>query len=98
GKLDLGVGTDRPGVLADLAAFPGMGPWTLGVIAMRALGDPDAFVPTDLGVRYGAERLGLPSSPAALVERARAWQPWRAYAVQHLWGSGGHEVNRMPAA
>jgi AraC family transcriptional regulator of adaptative response / DNA-3-methyladenine glycosylase II len=98
GKLDLGVGTDRPGVLADLAAFPGMGPWTLGVIAMRALGDPDAFLPADLGVQHGAKRLGLPSSPAALVAHARAWQPWRAYAVQHLWGSGTHEVNRLPAA
>ncbi len=96
GKVDLGVGTDRPGVLADLAAVPGIGPWTLGVIAMRALGDPDAFVPADLGVRQGAERLGLPTGAAALLERSRQWRPWRAYAVQHLWGAGHHAVNRLP--
>jgi len=64
---------------------------------MRSLGDPDAFLPTDLGIRLAAEALGLPSTPAALVRRSEAWRPWRAYAVQHLWATGDHEVNRIPA-
>jgi AraC family transcriptional regulator of adaptative response / DNA-3-methyladenine glycosylase II len=54
---------------------------------MRALGDPDAFLPTDLGVRRAISRLGQASgepSVAALVEKRR---PWRAYATQHLWAS-----------
>jgi AraC family transcriptional regulator of adaptative response / DNA-3-methyladenine glycosylase II len=66
-------------------------------IAMRALGDPDAFIPGDLGVRIAAEGLGLPVRPAALTARAEVWRPWRAYAVQHLWATGEHAVNRLPA-
>ncbi len=97
GALDLGVGADWDKARADLLALPGFGPWTVEVIAMRALGDPDAFIPGDLGVRLAARTLGLPDTPGALVERARAWRPWRAYAVQHLWATGDHAVNRLPA-
>ena len=63
---------------------------------MRALGDPDAFLPTDLGIKAAAENLGLPVAPAALTARAEAWRPWRSYVVQHLWATGDHAVNRMP--
>ena len=80
-----------------LAALPGVGPWTLGTIAMRALGDPDAFLPGDLGVRAAAALLGLPERPRELVRRAERWRPWRAYAVQHLWATMPHAVNRLPA-
>ncbi|WP_447009610.1 DNA-3-methyladenine glycosylase 2 family protein [Saccharothrix hoggarensis] len=97
GSLDLGVGADWDKARADLAALPGFGPWTVEVIAMRALGDPDAFIPTDLGIRLAARALGLPDTPAALVRRAQVWRPWRAYAVQHLWATGDHAVNRLPA-
>ncbi|GAA3459952.1 DNA-3-methyladenine glycosylase 2 family protein [Saccharothrix longispora] len=97
GSLDLGVGADWAKARADLLALPGIGPWTVEVIAMRALGDPDAFIPTDLGIRYAARDLGLPDTPAALVRRAEAWRPWRAYAVQYLWATGDHAVNRLPA-
>jgi AraC family transcriptional regulator of adaptative response / DNA-3-methyladenine glycosylase II len=97
GSLDLGVGADWAKARADLLALPGFGPWTVEVIAMRALGDPDAFTPTDLGIRVAARALGLPDTPAALVRRARAWRPWRAYAVQYLWATGDHAVNRLPA-
>src|SRR5207244_12404823 len=65
GKLDLRVGGDWDTALERLAEVPGVGPWTLSTIAMRALGDPDAFLPTDLGVRVAAEARGLPRSPAA---------------------------------
>jgi AraC family transcriptional regulator of adaptative response / DNA-3-methyladenine glycosylase II len=97
GSVDLSPGTDSAGALAALAALPGIGPWTVGTIAMRALGDGDAFLPSDLGVRLAAQRLGLPSSPGALTRRAAAWRPFRAYAVQHLWATGDHAVNAMPA-
>ena len=80
-----------------LDALPGIGPWTSATIAMRALGDPDAFIPGDLGVRAAATALGLPTSPGALTARAERWRPWRAYAVQHLWATGTHPVNVMPA-
>jgi AraC family transcriptional regulator of adaptative response / DNA-3-methyladenine glycosylase II len=54
-------------------------------IAMRALGDPDVFLPTDLGVRHGLEKLGLDGSPTGAVAASAAWRPWRSYALHHLW-------------
>ncbi|MER7640647.1 AlkA N-terminal domain-containing protein [Streptomyces sp. NPDC126522] len=97
GSLHLGVESDWAETRAQLLALPGFGPWTVDAIAMRALGDPDAFLPTDLGVRRAAQELGLPSTPAALTARAAAWRPWRAYAVQYLWATDSHPVNFLPA-
>ncbi|MFI6097104.1 DNA-3-methyladenine glycosylase family protein [Lentzea sp. NPDC051213] len=94
--LDLSPSADRAVAREWLTSLPGFGPWTVESIAMRALGDPDAFLPTDLGIRLAARDLGLPETPAALVRRAEVWRPWRAYAVQHLWATGDHEVNRIP--
>ncbi|MER7921665.1 AlkA N-terminal domain-containing protein [Streptomyces sp. NPDC096057] len=95
--LHLGVESDWAETRARLLALPGFGPWTVDAIAMRALGDPDAFLPTDLGVRRAAQELGLPSTPAALTARAAAWRPWRAYAVQYLWATDSHPINFLPA-
>jgi len=95
--LELSPDADREAARARLTSLPGFGPWTIETIAMRALGDQDAFLPTDLGIRLAAKALGLPETPAALVRRSEAWRPWRAYAVQHLWATGDHEVNRIPA-
>lgn len=88
GELVLDTGADRDRVRASLLEIAGIGRWTVEVVAMRALGDPDAFPATDLVVRRGAERLGLPSSPAALTAHAERWRPWRSTAVQHLWSAG----------
>lgn len=96
GSLNLGVECDWSETRARLLALPGFGPWTADVIAMRALGDPDAFLPTDLGIRRAAGELGLPSTPAALTARAAAWRPWRAYAVQYLWATDSHPINFLP--
>ncbi len=98
GHLDLGPGCDRAEALAVLGALPGIGPWTADIIAMRALGESDAFPASDLGVRRGAARLGLPSTPAALARYASAWRPWRAYAVQYLWAMTDHRINQWPAS
>jgi AraC family transcriptional regulator, regulatory protein of adaptative response / DNA-3-methyladenine glycosylase II len=97
-RLDLGPGCDRQSALAVLGDLPGMGPWTTQIIAMRALGDPDAFPVTDLGVRRGAEALDIPSTPAALTRAAIPWRPWRAYAVQYLWAGSAHPINQWPPA
>ncbi|MFI0453397.1 AlkA N-terminal domain-containing protein [Actinomadura sp. 6N118] len=98
GEIDLGVGSDWTEARNRLAALPGVGPWTIETIAMRALGDPDAFIPGDLGVRVAARELGLPATPAALTKHSASWRPWRAYAVQYLWATGDHAINRLPAA
>ncbi|MGG7570573.1 AlkA N-terminal domain-containing protein [Streptomyces sirii] len=96
GALHLGVGSDRDEARARLAALPGIGPWTVECIAMRGLGDPDAFTPTDLGLRRAAAGLGLPHTPAALVRHSAVWRPWRAYAVQYLWATDDHPINHLP--
>ena len=70
GELDLGAGGDWARARQQLAALPGIGPWTVEMIAMRALGDPDAFPNGDLGVRRAAQTLGLGTTPAALAARA----------------------------
>jgi AraC family transcriptional regulator of adaptative response / DNA-3-methyladenine glycosylase II len=98
GEVDLAPGADWEVARSQLATVPGLGPWTIEVIAMRGLGDPDAFPATDLGVRYAAKVLGLPGSPAALTRRAEPWRPWRGYAVQYLWATSDHAINRLPAA
>lgn len=96
GDLDLGPGCDRDKALEVMAQLPGIGPWTQHVVAMRALGDPDAFPVTDLGVRRAAEALSFGATPAALLERAHSWRPWRAYAVQYLWSVDDHDINHWP--
>jgi AraC family transcriptional regulator, regulatory protein of adaptative response / DNA-3-methyladenine glycosylase II len=98
GRLDLGPGCDRAEALAVLDGLPGVGPWTANVIAMRALGDPDAFPASDLGVRRGAEALGIGSQPEAVTRHADSWRPWRAYAVQYLWSATDHPINQWPPA
>lgn len=85
GRLDLDPGADRGAVRAALRALPGVGPWTADYVALRALADPDAFLPTDLAARRGAAALGLPDTPAGLAAHAAAWRPWRGYALMHLW-------------
>ncbi len=69
-----------------LRALPGFGPWTAQYWALRALRDSDAFPAGDAGLlRSPAVANGTRLSPQALLERAEAWRPWRAYAAQHLW-------------
>jgi AraC family transcriptional regulator of adaptative response / DNA-3-methyladenine glycosylase II len=90
-------GCDRAQEISTLSALPGFGPWTVQVIAMRALGDPDAFPAADLGVRRAAQALGLPAAPVALTAHAERWRPWRAYAVQYLWAATPHPINHWPS-
>jgi len=98
GDLVLDPGADREKARERLLALPGIGPWTAEYIAMRALRDPDAFLPTDLGVRHGLERLGQEGSPASVERLAQRWRPYRSYAVQHLWTvAAGESRHRLPA-
>ncbi len=92
-ELSLAPGCDREEARARLRRLPGIGPWTLETIAMRAIGDPDAFPVGDLGVVRGARAAGLDGSRAGLSARAERWRPWRAYAVAHLWAATPHAIN-----
>jgi AraC family transcriptional regulator of adaptative response / DNA-3-methyladenine glycosylase II len=85
GELALDPGAEPEAAAARLLALPGIGPWTAGYVALRALGDPDAFLPGDLGVRRAVRGLGLADDPASVARRAERWRPWRGYAMAHLW-------------
>src|SRR5437016_241855 len=72
---------DSEAFLARLCEIPGIGKWTAQYVAMRALGEPDAFPSGDLGL---LRALKLRSS-RELEQRAEGWRPWRAYAAMYLW-------------
>jgi AraC family transcriptional regulator, regulatory protein of adaptative response / DNA-3-methyladenine glycosylase II len=87
GDVLLDRGADRVDVRARLLALPGIGPWTADYVALRALGDPDVFLPTDVGVRRALVGLGLTGDAAAAGELSGRWRPWRSYGLLHLWST-----------
>ncbi len=87
GRLTLDPDVPRAELEAALVALPGVGPRTAGYVAMRALSDPDVFLPSDLGVRRALEKAGLPARPADAAALAERWRPWRSYALIHLWST-----------
>lgn len=85
GTIRLDAGADRDETERALLAVNGIGPWTAGYVRMRALADPDAFLPTDLGVRQALRAAGLPDGPRDAMALAERWRPWRSYAQLRLW-------------
>jgi AraC family transcriptional regulator of adaptative response / DNA-3-methyladenine glycosylase II len=83
GAIRLDPPADAGELRRQLQALPGIGAWTAEYIAMRALGDPDAFPHSDLGLLRALDV----DTPRRLLKHAEAWRPWRAYAAVHLWNS-----------
>lgn len=81
GRIRLDRSVDRAETRSALLSLPGIGPWTADYVAMRALGDPDVFLPTDVGVRNAARELGLDVNGTV----SESWRPWRSYALLRLW-------------
>jgi AraC family transcriptional regulator of adaptative response / DNA-3-methyladenine glycosylase II len=77
-----------------LSKLPGIGPWTAEYVALRALGEPDAFPATDLDLRHIVSLSNRPLSALELEARAEAWRPWRGYAAVHLWSATADAVQR----
>lgn len=84
-SLDASLGLDD--AVSRLCALPGIGAWTAHYIAMRALGEPDAFPADDLGLRRAVAKGGAPRSATELSRMAEDWRPWRSYAAMYLWSS-----------
>jgi len=80
-RFDASVSTGE--TIGRMCELPGVGAWTANYIAMRALGDPDAFPASDLGLLKATGA----ASPRRLEEMAERWRPWRAYAALYLWES-----------
>jgi AraC family transcriptional regulator, regulatory protein of adaptative response / DNA-3-methyladenine glycosylase II len=96
GRISFAAVTDSGELLRRLCEIPGIGNWTAQYVAMRALGEPDAFPSSDLGL---LRALGL-SNVRELERRSEAWRPWRAYAAIHLWNrfnEPGREEIRLVA-
>jgi AraC family transcriptional regulator of adaptative response / DNA-3-methyladenine glycosylase II len=94
--VQLDAGADREETCAALHQIKGVGPWTVGYIRMRALGDPDVYLEGDVGVRRAQASLRCLSAPAPVPSTGGApdpqrWRPWSSYAVAHLWASLGQE-------
>jgi len=85
GKLDFNASEEE--IVRTLVSLPGFGMWTAQYIALRGLGEPDAFPTGDLVLRQMAASGDVPLSTRELDARAEAWRPWRGYAVMHLWGT-----------
>jgi AraC family transcriptional regulator of adaptative response / DNA-3-methyladenine glycosylase II len=83
GRIELHRGAPLATTLERLSALPGIGEWTVQLIAMRALAWPDAFAASDIGV---LNALGT-RDPKDAAARAESWRPWRAYALMRLWQS-----------
>ncbi|WP_420180710.1 AlkA N-terminal domain-containing protein [Paenarthrobacter sp. TA1.8] len=82
GELDFGYGDDPASLGSKLLPLPGVGPWTVGYVAMRVLGAPDVFLANDAAIRNGVK--ALPAGPG-LSSDFREVSPWRSYATMHLW-------------
>ena len=95
-EIDLGPGCDRDESAARLLKLPGVGPWSVGYIRMRALGDPDVLLSSDLGVKRALDALtesGGEITPAQL-EAAR---PWRSYLTHLLWAAHARAAHLNPS-
>jgi AraC family transcriptional regulator of adaptative response / DNA-3-methyladenine glycosylase II len=89
GRIRMGADAPFDATRAALQEIPGIGPWTAEYVALRGLGDPDAFPASDLGLRQALAGNGRPLSASELARRAEAWRPWRGYAAFALWHSLG---------
>lgn len=79
---------DSHDFLARLREIPGIGAWTAQYIAMRALGEPDAFPAGDIALMRALQL----TDARQLEGRAEMWRPWRAYAAMYLWHGRGEST------
>lgn len=86
GRISLAVSESYEETVRELCLIPGIGPWTAEYIALRALGEPDAFPAGDLGLRKAIGK-GAPAPEREVAAMSEAWRPWRGYAAMYLWSS-----------
>jgi 3-methyladenine DNA glycosylase/8-oxoguanine DNA glycosylase len=87
GELTFSSAADSASFIERFKKVPGIGEWTAQYVAMRALGEPDAFPAADLGLLRAT---GF-TAAKQLEARAERWRPWRAYAAMHLWQENAHD-------
>ena len=95
-KLEFGASAEE--VIRVLTHIPGIGACSAQYVALRGLGEPDAFPSADLVLRRTASQRDGLIKESALDRSAEAWRPWRAYAAIHLWCSATKAHCRKPGA
>ena len=93
GRIVLEIAGSYEETVRALCEIPGIGPWTAEYIALRALGEPDAFPAGDLGLRKALGN-GAPAAERDVAAMSEAWRPWRGYAAMYLWAS----LSQAPSA
>jgi AraC family transcriptional regulator of adaptative response / DNA-3-methyladenine glycosylase II len=88
GELDFDYGDDTQALARKLLPLPGVGPWTVGYVAMRVIGDPDVFLANDAAVRNGLRNLEAAEGLPADFHNV---SPWRSYATMHLWRAAANK-------
>jgi AraC family transcriptional regulator, regulatory protein of adaptative response / DNA-3-methyladenine glycosylase II len=87
GRFSFVVNGSLSDFIEQLTRIPGIGDWTAQYIAMRAMGEPDAFPAEDLGIIKALQQGDKRLTPKQIRQRAEEWRPWRAYAAMYLWHS-----------
>ena len=86
-EIVLDAGAQLDVAIGKLVAVPGIGPWIASYVAIRAVGDPDAFLYGCRRIERALERLGVEPTVDTVCDLAEQWRPWRSYAVAQLWRS-----------
>ncbi|HDS1115111.1 DNA-3-methyladenine glycosylase 2 [Pluralibacter gergoviae] len=85
GELPLTAPADIESGIKALQRFPGIGRWTASYYALRGWQAKDIFLPDDYLIKQRFHGM----TPAAIRRYAERWQPWRSYALLHIWHSDG---------
>ncbi|UCE04122.1 MAG: DNA-3-methyladenine glycosylase 2 family protein [Candidatus Latescibacterota bacterium] len=85
---DLRFDAARSDFVETLRRIRGIGEWTAEYVALRGLGEPDAFPAADLGLRRALGPAGDLATSTQVMRMAEAWRPWRAYAALYIWTEG----------
>ena len=84
---------DLDEAVARLRDLAGIGEWTAQYIALRALGESDAFLAADVALQRRCSTNGRRPTAQQLLAHAQRWRPWRAYAMLHLWMADADSIN-----
>lgn len=85
GSMSLQASASLENFIKQLTGIPGIGDWTAQYIAMRAMGEPDAFPAGDLGIIKALQQGEERPTRKQILARAEHWRPWRSYAAIYLW-------------
>ncbi|HBS5680273.1 DNA-3-methyladenine glycosylase 2 [Klebsiella sp. 141240] len=85
GELPLSAPADIATGMKQLQSLPGIGRWTANYYALRGWQAKDIFLPDDYLIKQRFPGM----TPARIARYASRWQPWRSYALLHIWYTEG---------